>query len=106
MPKAELKAEQAPKPQSLVVEDTFIWNSRRSGAEIRIPLDFDWDLMEDFMDRSEAGEDDLALMRDILTALVPGGIRGKGLGTYEVQSMFEAWQNAGRKYAGASYPES
>lgn len=106
MPKAELKAEQAPKPQSLVVEDTFIWNSRRSGAEIRIPLDFDWDLMEDFMDRSEAGEDDLALMRDILTALVPGGIRGKGLGTYEVQSMFEAWQDAGRKHAGASYPES
>ena len=101
-----LKAEPAPKPQYLVIEDVFVWNSRRSGAEIRIPLDFDWDLMEDFMDASAAGEADMPLMRDLLGKLVEGGIRGKGLGTYEVQAMFTAWQEAGRKYAGVGYPES
>jgi hypothetical protein len=106
MPKAELKADPAPKPQSLIVEDTFVWNSRRSGAEVRIPLDFDWDLMEDFMDAEARGEDSMALMRDLLGKLIPGGIRGKGLGTYEVQAMFAAWQEAGRKHMGAAYPES
>ena len=88
MSKTEPKMTAAPKPQHVTIGEEFIWNSRRSGDEVRIPLDVDYDLVEDAMAAMEADGDEFKMMRTVLAGIVPGGIRGRGLGVFEVQAMF------------------
>jgi hypothetical protein len=50
MPKTEPKTTAAPNPHHTVAGHTFVWNSPDPEVgEVRIPLKFDWDLMEDFL---------------------------------------------------------
>lgn len=107
------KAESAPKPQSLVVEDTFIWKSGDPDVgEVRVPLKFKAKHMYAVLDIAATENDpersEMLMARYYLTQVWPAEVvaaLGEG-DVDELMACYNEWQAARSRREGASYPES
>ena len=96
--------EKAPKPQTVVAGDTFIWNSTDPDVgEVRVPLKFKGKILKA---AKSMQDDELGFMFFVLEQIgVPDAVTDE-MDAAELRSMFAAWQLAWQERAEATLGES